>query len=119
MISKLPSEEFMLPVERYNLAVGPMFGEFRGRFPLNEHSECGLKRSLGIFLENCFRTALEQMEKLRPTPQLSREQWNLASPETKAEHLHWQRNLKYLRQRNGYFVSLITRTKQEWDDDPS
>ena len=116
----LPSEEHLLPVERYNLAVGPLFAEFRGRFPLDDHSECGLQRSLGIFLSNCYHTALDGMEKLRP-PQLSREQWNLASPETKAEHMRWQRNLKYLRQRNGYFVGLITRSKPREDDgfDPS
>jgi hypothetical protein len=111
----LPSEEHLLPVERFNLAVGPLFAEFRHRFPLDEHSECGLKRSLGIFLSNCFRTASEQMERLRPE-QLTREQWNLASPETKAEHMLWQRNFKYLRQRNGYFVGLITRGKPREDD---
>jgi hypothetical protein len=106
----LPSEEFLLPVTRYNQAVGPMFAEFRGRFPLSKHSECGLQRSLGIFLDSCFRTALKQMERLRPA-QLSREEWNLALPETKAGHMLWQRNLRYLRQRNAYFVSLITHAK--------
>lgn len=106
----LPSEEHLLPVERFNLAVGPLFAEFKSRFPLDAHTECGLQRSLGIFLSNCFNTALQGMEKLRPV-QLTRAEWNDASPETKSEHMLWQTNLRYLRQRNGYFVSLITRSK--------
>jgi hypothetical protein len=114
----LPSEEHLLPVERFNLAVGPLFAEFRGRFPLDDHSECMLKRSLGIFLESCYRTALEGMEKLRPEP-LSRAEWNLASPETKARHMHWQRNLQYLRQRIAYYGGLLAHTKKTEEDDDS
>jgi len=103
---KLPSEEFLIPVERFNHAVGPLFAEFKGRFPLCDHNERSLQHSLGIFLNCVYRTAMEDMEKLRPT-QLTREQWNHASPETKAEHMHWQRNLQYLRQRLSYFQSLL------------
>lgn len=105
--SKLPSEEFLLPVQRYNDAVGPMFGEFRGRFPLDDHTEHGLSHSLGIFLSYVYHAAMEQMEKLRPEP-LTREQWNATPPEIKAEHMHWQRNLRYLKQRNYYFLKMLS-----------
>ncbi len=104
---KLPSEEFLPPVWRYNDVVGPLFAEFRGRFPLFAHTENSLQHSLGIFLSYAYRTALEQMEKLRPEP-LTREEWLAAPPARKEENLRWQRNLKYLRQRNAYFVGLIT-----------
>jgi len=104
---KLPSEEFLLPVHKYNDAVGPLFAEFKGRFPMHDHNENSLQHSLGIFLTAVYTHAMEQMEKLRPE-QLTREQWAVAPTELKAEHIHWQRNLRYLRQRNDYFVGLIT-----------
>jgi hypothetical protein len=107
MVSKLASEEFLSPVQRYNDAVGPMFAEFRGRFPLDEHTEHRLSHSLGIFLSCVYILAMERMEKLRPEP-LPREQWMVAPPEVKAEHIHWQRNLKYLKQRNYYFLKLLS-----------
>ena len=103
---KLPSENFLPPVERYNATVGPLFAEFRGRFPLCEHNEHGLQHSLGIFLSCVYGIATEQMMRLQPEP-LTKEQWLAAPPALKAEHLLWQRNLKYLKQRNAYFLSLI------------
>src|SRR5271155_5181338 len=96
---KLPSEEFLPPVEKFNDTVGPLFAEFKNRFPLNEHSESGLSRSLGIFLNFTYHHAMEQLELLRPEP-MSKEQWLTASPETKRAYINWQSNLKYLRQRN-------------------
>jgi len=114
--NKLPSEEFLLPVMKFNDAIGPLFGEFRNRFPLNEHHESGLRRSLGIFLAHCFVTAADGLMKLRPQP-LSKEEWLVASPETKHEHLLWQRNLAYLRKRNfDYMVKLGYRAQPEDDD---
>jgi|SRR5271154_4634069 len=110
----LPSEEFLLPVHRYNNAVGPMFAEFRGRFPLRDHNEHGLQHSLGIFLTCVYGIAMEQMEKLRPV-QLTREEWMVASDSLKAEHIHWQRNLRYLKQRNTYFLSLIIPHRHDYD----
>jgi hypothetical protein len=104
--NKLPSEEFLLPVMKFNDAVGPLFSEFRDRFPLNE----------GIFLAHCFITATDAMMKLRPTP-LSKEEWMVAPPELKQEHLQWQRNLAYLRKRNfDFMVKLGYRAKPEDDD---
>jgi hypothetical protein len=109
----LPSEEFLLPVERYNLAVGPMFAEFK--FPLDENKS-GLIRSLGIFLDQCFRNAMTAMDALRPEP-LTKEQWLAAPPEEKERHLHWQRNLGYLRDRNKHFVALLYKPNSEENDD--
>jgi hypothetical protein len=104
---KLPSEEFLLPVHKYNDAVGPLFAEFKGRFPMLDHSENSLQHSLGIFLTAVYTRAMEQMKELQPVP-LTREEWMAAPTELKAQHIHWQRNLKYLKQRNDYFVNLIT-----------
>jgi hypothetical protein len=103
---KLPAEEFMLPVQKFNDAVGPLFAEFKGRFPLVKHTEHGLQHSLGIFLTAVYNSAIEQMQKLQPE-RLTREQWLVAPPELKADHLRWQSNLRYLKQRNTYFLSLI------------
>ena len=115
---KLPSEEFLPPVAKFNDTVGPLFAEFRRRFPLDEHSEHGLARSLGIFLNFVYRESVEQLEKLRPKPELSREQWLAASPETKREHMLWQSNLRYLGQRNAYFAGLLAPQRKARDDDP-
>ena len=114
--NKLPAEEHLLPIMKFNDAVGPLFAEFRGRFPLNEHKESGLRRSLGIFLAHCFVTATTNLEKLRPKP-LNKEEWAVATPEVKREHLVWQRNLAYLRKRNfDLMVKLGYRAKPEDDD---
>jgi hypothetical protein len=103
---KLPSEDFLLPVRRFNDACGPLFAEFRGRFPLVKHTEHGLQHSLGIFLSYVYDTAIAEMQKIMPE-KLTREEWLVASEEVKAVHLHWQSNLRYLKQRNTYFLSLI------------
>ena len=99
MNPKLPSEDFLPPVERFNDTVGPIFAEFKSRFPLNEHTESGLSRSLGIFLHFAYQYAMEQLELLRPEV-MSREQWMVASPESKRVYMNWQSNLRYLKQRN-------------------
>ncbi len=93
---KLPSEEFLPPVTRFNATVGPLFSELKERFPLDEHHESGLARSLGVFLGYCFKKARTDLETIKPTP-LIREEWLVASKETKRPYLHWQSNLKYLR----------------------
>jgi len=105
-MTKLPSEEFLLPVNRYNDTVGPLFAEFKGRFPLCKHSEQSLQHSLGIFLTCVYKIATEEMQKIMPT-RLTNEEWAAASPELKAEHLRWQANLGYLKQRNTYFLGFI------------
>jgi len=81
--------------------------ELRKRFPLDEHHESGLARSLGIFLGYCFRKAMADLQTLKPAPDLSREEWMIASEETKRPHLLWQSNLKYLKQRNRYYVEMV------------
>lgn len=103
---KLAAEEFFPAVQKFNDTVGPLFAELKSRFPLDEHHESGLARSLGIFLGYCFRTANDALMKIRPEP-LSRDAWIVASPETKHVHLHWQSNFKYLKQRNRYYVELM------------
>jgi hypothetical protein len=114
----LPSEEFLLPLHKFNHAVGPLFAEFRGRFPLNQHTENSLNHSLGRFLTYAYTAAMEEMEKLRPVP-LSREQWMVAPPDLKEQHMHWQRNRSYLRKRFAYFQDLLGHKngKHEEDDD--
>lgn len=116
MFAKLPSEEFLPPIMKFNDAVGPLFAEFYSRFPLSEHKECGLRRSLGIFLAQCYETAMNNLMRLRPEP-LSKEQWLASSLDTKQEHIRWQRNLAYLRKRHfDFMVKLGYRAKPEDDD---
>lgn len=102
----LPCEEFLLPIQKFNDIVGPLFAALHGRFPLDDHKESGLQRSLGVFLNFAFQTAVSQLEKIRPEP-LSREDWSRATPEIKATHLKWQSNLRYLKQRNLYFMKML------------
>jgi hypothetical protein len=106
---KLPAEEFLTPINRFNEVVGPLFNDFRdrGRFPLkDEHTDAGLARSLGVFLESCFVKAVAGLEKINPVP-MTNEQWAVASEEAKHPHLHWQANLKYLKQRRRYYADLM------------
>jgi hypothetical protein len=103
--SKLASEEFLPPVAKFNDTVGPLFAELRSRFPLDEHRDSGLARSLGIFLHYVFADSLQQLLALRPTP-LSREDWMIASEETKQVHMKWQSNLKYLKQRLAHYAKM-------------
>lgn len=103
---KLPSEEFLLPVSKFNDAVGPLFAALHNKFPLDDHYESGLLRSLGIFLNFCFERALNELQTLRPEP-ISREQWIISTPEEKAPHLKWQSNLLYLKHRNAHFTRLM------------
>ncbi len=104
---KLAAEDFLLPVQKFNDSVGPLFAELRARLPLrDEHTDSPLSRSLGIFLSHCYRDAVAGLETSRP-PIMLREEWNVASDEVKRHHLHWQTNLKYLKQRNRHFVELI------------
>ena len=114
----LPSEEFLLPVQKFNDTVGPLFAALHGKFPLNDHHESGLQRSLGIFLNFAFRDAVEQLMKLRPGRPLTRDEWIVAPQEEKLKHLHWQSNLRYLKQRNKHFASLFApHRERELDDD--
>ena len=104
---KLPSEQFLLPIMRFNDVVGPLFSELRDRFPLkDEHTDAGIARSLGVFLEQCFVHAMQRMEEIKPAS-LTNEEWSVASEEAKRPHLHWQANFKYLKQRRRYFVDLM------------
>jgi hypothetical protein len=117
--SKLPSEEFLPPVTKFNDTVGPLFAELHHLFPLNEHRYSGLSRSLGIFLNYVFTESMQQLEALRPA-QLSREEWTTASKEMKQTHLKWQSNLTYLKQRNAHFVKMLApnvlQPKSRFDD---
>jgi hypothetical protein len=103
---KLPSEEFFPPLIKFNDIVGPLFAALMTRFPLDEHTESGLSRSLGVFLNFCFVEAMGNLMTLRPTP-LSKEDWATASEETKQVHLKWQSNLHYLKTRNTHFMKLL------------
>lgn len=104
---KLAAEDFLQPIERFNYVVGPLFAELKHRFPLDdEHTDCGLARSLGVFLEHCFVTAVTGLERLKPTP-MTNDEWMVATEEQKQPHLHWQRNLKYLKHRRKHFVDLM------------
>ena len=115
----LPSEEFLLPIQKFNDTVGPLFAALHDRFPLDDHHESGLQRSLGIFLNFAYRTAVDQLMKLRPEP-LTREQWLVSTPEEKRTHLHWQSNLRYLKQRTHAFTKLLSvpSVQEPHDDDP-
>jgi len=104
---KLPSEAFLPPVMRYNDNVGPLFSVLRERFPLDEHHESGLARSLGVFLGYCYRKAVSDLQAIKPAPVLSRDEWSVAPEDVKRIHLHWQTNLKYLKQRNRHYVELV------------
>jgi hypothetical protein len=105
---KLAAEDFLLPVHKFNASVGPLFAALRTRLPLkDEHTDSALARSLGIFLSHCYRDAITGLEAVRPSPVLLREEWTVAPDEVKRQHLHWQTNLKYLKQRNRHFVELI------------
>jgi len=104
---KLPSEEMLPPVMRFNDVVGPLFAELKGRFPLDdEHTDAGLARSLGVFLDRCFVQASQRLEEIKPTS-MTNEEWAIASEEAKHPHLHWQTNMKYLKQRRRYYVDLM------------
>ena len=104
---KLPAEQFLSPIMRFNDVVGPLFSELKDRFPLDdEHTDAGLARSLGVFLERCFVQATQRLEEIRPVS-LTNEEWQIASEEVKRPHLHWQANFKYLKQRRRYFVDLM------------
>jgi hypothetical protein len=104
---KLPSEQFLLPVMRFNDVVGPLFSELKDRFPLkDEHTDAGIARSLGVFLEQCFVHAVQRMEEIKPIS-LTNDEWSVASEEIKRPHLHWQANFKYLKQRRRHFVDLM------------
>jgi hypothetical protein len=103
---RLAAEDFFPAVQKFNDTVGPLFSELKGRFPLDEHSDSGLNRSLGIFLSYCFRTAIDSLMSIRPDP-LSREAWLTATQEIRNQHLLWQSNLKYLRQRNFHYVVML------------
>jgi hypothetical protein len=104
---KLPAEQFLLPVMRFNDVVGPLFNELRPRFPLSdEHTDAGLARSLGVFLEQCFVHAVQRMEEIRPAS-LTNEEWQVASEEVKRPHLHWQANLKYLKHRRHHYADMM------------
>jgi hypothetical protein len=102
----LASEEFLPPLIKFNDIVGPLFAALAKRFPLDEHTESGLSRSLGVFLNFCFVEAVEHLIQLRPAP-LVKEEWMTASEETKQVHLKWQSNLIYLKSRNVHFMKLL------------
>jgi|SRR5271157_491737 len=106
---KLAAEDFLLPVSKFNDSVGPLFAALRIKLPLRcEHTDSGLSRSLGIFLSHCYADAIVGLEAILPGGRrLSREEWDGAADEIKRQHLHWQANLKYLKQRNRHFVELI------------
>jgi hypothetical protein len=116
-----------MPVQKFNDTVGPLFAALRGKFPLDDHRDSALQRSLGIFLNFCFRASMDQLEKIRPGSPLTRDEWIAASPEEKRKHLHWQSNLRYLKQRNQYFAKLTNPhsaffkdpLEQDDDDDAS
>lgn len=103
---KLASEQFFFSVSKFNDTVGPLFAALRNRFPLDEHHDSGLNRSLGIFLSFCFTKAMAELKALRPTP-LSREEWLNTEPVVKHKHLLWQSNYKYLKQRNTHYILLL------------
>jgi len=104
---KLAAEQHLPPIQRFNYVVGPLFAELRDRFPLDdEHTDCGLARSLGVFLEACFVKAVDAMEAIKPAA-MTNDEWQAASEEEKQPHLHWQRNLLYLKSRRKHFVDLM------------
>jgi len=81
--------------------------ELRSRFPLDEHHESGLARSLGVFLGYCYGKVVADLEAIKPSPVLTREEWDVASEEIKRVHLRWQSNLKYIKQRNRHYVEMV------------
>lgn len=105
---KLAAEDFLLPVNKFNDSVGPIFAALRTRLPLRDgHTGSGLARSLGIFLAQCYEKAIVGLDAVRPGLPMSREEWIAAPEGLKRSHLHWQMNLKYLQQRNNHFIELI------------
>ena len=103
----LPAEQHLPPVIKFNATVGPLLNAIKPRLPFtDEHRDSSLMCSCTMFVQYCFDDCRAALEKLKPSA-LGKEEWLNASEETKEAHRHWQKNLRYLRQRLRYYLEMI------------